>query len=185
MKKSKYNVVFQNIILNTKSLAKIKLDDEHLDNFNLEKFELFSNEEIKILSDNGFLVKSNEDELNEIINKLQEKEKNEMRLIIFPTMQCNFRCKYCYEEKDDINLDNKYYEKIIELIKNFSGTDILISWFGGEPSLKNERIISFLKTVKDLCVKKDIKLQSSMTTNFYLINLKMLEKLVNSGINFF
>lgn len=185
MKKSKYNVVFKNIILNTKSLAKIKLDNVHLDNFNLEKFELFSKEEIKILSDNGFLVKSNEEELNEIIDKLEKKEKNEMRLIIFPTIQCNFRCKYCYEEKEDINLDDKYYEKIIELIKNFSGTDILISWFGGEPSLKSERIISLLKTVKDLCDKKNIKLQSSMTTNFYLINLKMLEKLVNCGINFF
>ena len=127
MKKSKYNVVFQNFILNTKSLAKIKFDDVHLDNFNHEKFELFSKEEIKILFDNDFIVKSNEEELNEIIDKLHKKEKNEMRLIIFPTMQCNFRCKYCYEEKEDINLDDKYYDKIIELIKNFSGTDILIS----------------------------------------------------------
>ena len=185
MKKSKYNIVFQNIILNTKSLAKIKFDDIHLENFNHGKFELFSKEELKLLSNNGFLVKSNEEELNEIIDKLRKKEKNEMRLIIFPTMQCYFRCKYCYEEKDDINLDDKYYEKIIELIKNFSGTDVLISWFGGEPSLKSERIISFLEIIKDICDKKDIKLQSSMTTNFYLINLKMLERLVNTGVNYF
>ncbi len=155
MKKSKYNIVFQNIILNTKSLAKIKLDDIHLENFNHGKFELFSKEELKLLSNNGFLVKSNEEELNEIIDKLRKKEKNEMRLIIFPTMQCNFRCKYCYEEKDDINLDDKYYEKIIELIKNFSGTDVLISWFGGEPSLKSERIISILEIIKDICDEKE------------------------------
>ena len=68
---------------------------------------MFNDSEKKLLADNGFLVESNEKELQEITTKLNDKEKNEMRLIIFPTMQCNFRCTYCYEDKTNINLNDK------------------------------------------------------------------------------
>lgn len=185
MIKSKYNIVSQNIIFNTKTFAKLKLDEHHLEIFNNGFFDMFNDSEKKLLADNGFLVESNEKELQEITTKLNDKEKNEMRLIIFPTMQCNFRCTYCYEDKTNINLDDEKYSKLIEIIDKFNGKYIYISWFGGEPSLKSSKIISFLKLVKDKCIEKNISLQCGMTTNFYLIDLNMLNNYVNSGIKYF
>ena len=185
MIKSKFNIISQNIIFNTKTFAKLKLDDQHLKNFKLGLIYKFNENEIKILYENGFLVDSNEIELEEIITKLKIREENELRLIIFPTIDCNFRCLYCYEEKKHINLDLEYYSKIIDLIDNFKGNNIFISWFGGEPSLKSKEIISFLKLVNDKCSEKKKNLISSMTTNFSMIDLKTLTNFVNSGIKYY
>lgn len=44
---SKYNIVSQNIIFNTKTFAKLKLDEQHLEIFNNGFFDIFNDSEKK------------------------------------------------------------------------------------------------------------------------------------------
>ena len=89
---------------------------------------------------NGFIINSEINELDEIKRISYETDFNEdsYELTINPTMNCNFKCWYCYEthikdsKMSDETLDRirKLVEKILiqkkGVLKNFN-----LQWFGG------------------------------------------------------
>lgn len=108
----------------------------------------------------------------------------ELKLIILPTEQCNFRCSYCYETFSI----GKMKAEVIEGVKNLITTcsqnlkNLEISWFGGEPLLGYDIITDIMGHAKRE-IKEDSSLNSNMTTNGYLLTPKRLKCLVALGID--
>ena len=116
-------------------------------------------------------------------NPYQELERT-LQLILLVHEDCNFRCTYCYEkfEKRAMSLETandiiKYINN--EIKNNRSKYDkIQLSWFGGEPLL-NLKIIEYISSsVIEIARKNKIEYSADMTTNGYLLNPRVFQKLV-------
>ena len=58
------------------------------------------------------------------------------RLTIAPTLDCNFDCPYCYENRRNGKMSEEVQDALIDFIQNSvtSETSVMdISWYGGEP----------------------------------------------------
>ena len=177
---SKRNTLIFNSLLNTFSV----MNNNLLDN-NLSKL---TKEEKKKLIGQGILVKSDTSEDEKARNKLKKIVNSEiLELTILPTLQCQFRCTYCYEEKTDWKIDNSTEIKILKFIeKNIAGKKgVKISWFGGEPLLEKQTVFKITKKAKELCKKNHIPFYSDMTTNAYSLDLETFKKCLSYGINCF
>lgn len=109
------------------------------------------------------------------------KSKKELLLILLPTLQCNFRCVYCYEQFKNVKMSQELIEKICCLVDKFLDeySSLHISWFGGEPLLSLDVIEILTKKISDICKKHKKPYFESMTTNGYLLDLntfKFLQK---------
>ncbi len=151
-----------------------------------ENLELFKNNfpnDFERLKKLGFIVDKSFDELAYIKfrNKQKVFDNTHYHLIINPTMECNFRCWYCYEEHSKsqmsqatVRLIKKHIKYKIEVEKIHSLT---IGWFGGEPLLYfNEVVYPISLYAKNLCKKHNIRYNANMTTNAYFVNEDMVQK---------
>lgn len=132
-----------------------------------------------------------DDNINEIdtIRKLNYEACNSKvyRLIILPTIDCNFRCWYCYEKhtayimsEETVTKVQKYITKILN---NEEIDSLNIEWFGGEPFLAFEKVIKpITRFAKEICEKKNIPFFTGATSNGYLINPSIANEL--SLLNF-
>lgn len=160
----------------------------------LEKSEILYNEEdsiIKLLFDKGILVERDKDEY-EYLRYLYEKEmikSNELSLTLITTRQCNLRCVYCYEKHENLVMGEDVYRNLELYIQNsvedkeFSAVNITL--FGGEPFLEYDRIIKFLKNVRNICEKNHIAFGAGATTNGVLIYPERFEELYKLGVNYY
>lgn len=126
-------------------------------------------------------------EENEILDDLQKVKKTldkVLVLTIMPTECCNFRCVYCYEEKNNEIISGSklmQLEKYIrKRIKEFECVNIC--WFGGEPTLCKDIVVSFTKSIKKIVEENGKKFTSGMTTNGYLLDDNSFIEYYNAGI---
>lgn len=133
------------------------------------------------------IIDEQTDELQEVIKRSKEVDyaDTSYRLIINPTMNCNFKCWYCYEShivgskmsNDGVEKIFKFIDKTLSNNKNLTSFDL--SFFGGEPlmyySKVTEPIINYYRTKYEEYT--DINFLISFTTNGYLLNEKMLHHL--------
>lgn len=125
---------------------------------------------------------------DDIIASLLSNNKNKLRLIILPTRECNFRCKYCYETKKHINMTKKMAENLVIATKKYlrdnkSITYLQLEWFGGEPLLCYDTIVFISAKLKEYCDTNDIIFNMSMTTNGYLLTKKRVEELLSFNLD--
>lgn len=99
--------------------------------------ELYDN-----LLDSGFIVTDSADETDDLIRSWQEEDSNpaQIKLTVNPTLQCNLRCWYCYEDHSgQSKVSPATMEAIKRLIDNIlsrkSLQKLLLDFFGGEPLL--------------------------------------------------
>ena len=135
----------------------------------------------------GFFVNTNLNELEEV-KKLQLEIDNKddfFDLFINPTMNCNFKCWYCYEThiksskmtKTTIQNVISFCNNIIYENKNLKR--FYLSWFGGEPLLQyKDVVLPLLIELSSLFRKNNIKFNSGFTTN----GLLQLKKINFRGI---
>lgn len=120
-------------------------------------------------------------------NFIMKISSNFFHIIVVPTLACNFRCTYCYEEhiSKRISLDNLMAIRMFLLKKMETTPTISIAWFGGEPLIESKSIIKFMSALVEDADKMSVKLFSDMTTNGYLLNKTMLEKLLSVHVRKF
>ena len=94
-----------------------------------------------------------------------------LSVTIMPTMACNFRCFYCYENHDAIRMTGKMQDLVIAaIIDRMKEYDSLrVEWFGGEPLLEIETIVDISSKLIDYCKESGKSYIASMTTNGYLL----------------
>lgn len=134
---------------------------------------------------NGFLVDDIEDEVKKV-KKLTHTISNsgeKFELLINPTVNCNFKCWYCYENHNKSSkVDEVTFNKINKFIercftKNQDLKTFSLSFFGGEPLLYFEKTCyPIMQTVVNLGIKYNVTTYISFTTNAFLIDKKMVER---------
>jgi len=154
-----------------------------------DKYEVSEGELLKEFIRAGIIVDDNLNEFDKItylFNKVKYQE-NRFILIISPTLDCNFRCPYCFEERRDSYITDEAVEGVIELVKKVSKKVkvLQVCWFGGEPMLQFEKIKTMTKVFKEICEKEGVSYCSTMTTNGYLLNDELIEELKALGIKKF
>jgi uncharacterized protein len=98
-----------------------------------------------------------------------------------PSEDCNFRCKYCYEDfvrgtmRPDVRLGiRNLVEKRVKYLDRLA-----VSWFGGEPLYGWEAIEELAPFFHDIAERHEISFNGHMTTNGYLLTPDVAEKLLS------
>ena len=114
------------------------------------------------------------------------KEGDSFGVTLVPTMGCNFRCPYCFENgrKNNNLMTEDTENKIIHYIRNeIKNRKVLsVSWFGGEPLVAISNVKRMQVKINNLVKELNLKLGSSMITNGYLLTQDLSKELYNLGI---
>lgn len=148
------------------------------------KDDIYENELLPDIIRLGFVVNSELDEVakNDIArqNYLFNSNPSEMHYIIAPTMTCNMRCKYCFENDADINKTMSFEDadKVIDFIINQMNENpklkkLYILWFGGEPCLASTLIIYISKKLIEFTDNKAIVFHATIISNGLLLNKQL------------
>jgi uncharacterized protein len=129
----------------------------------------------------GYLVRQGTNEYRKFLFEFgrQHYQNDRLELIVMSSEDCNFRCKYCYEEfargtmvpavRQGIK---RFVEQRIERLSSLS-----VSWFGGEPLYGWPAIEDLGPFFRDIARKHDIPYSSHMTTNGYLMTPQSVDEL--------
>lgn len=201
MKISKYvNIIeYKDVIIAHNSLTNVGIRTIGKSAENLKKIltsgDLTGFEESTILRDMeryGFIVDDSADEVA-TANYVIDNAVRPLHLIMIVTRQCNFACPYCYEKHENKVMGKEVYSASLRLIKDFikrtPKRNIYISFFGGEPLLELDNIVSFMDAVQqefqEEIAKGVIKVRAHATTNGYLLTPQNFIKLNSAGIKDF
>jgi len=205
MKVSRYNMFFQHegqtVGFNTYRREFIALDPMlyHMYEASVSKSDFNELRDVHpdfydFLLEKGFLI---EDDVNEIelvkalVNRI-DNDDSRFEIHINPTMNCNFKCWYCYEthikdsRMDEQTRRNTINFMLLVLKQQPSLKELSISWFGGEPLLYFKKVVSpILEEACAICKEKGVNFTSSMTTNGLLINNEVIKEAKRNHLNFF
>ncbi|TDS14859.1 radical SAM/SPASM domain-containing protein [Sphingobacterium paludis] len=135
------------------------------------------------LEKNRFIVDSGFDEVEQVRKIMNTIDNDDSRyyLIINPTMNCNFKCWYCYEShikasKMDENTVENIYNHVINIFnENDRIRQLTIGWFGGEPLLYFDKLmIPMMEKLGEFCAERDIFFDQNITTNGFLLREDMI-----------
>lgn len=100
------------------------------------------------------------------------RNKKAIQIIVQTTLDCNLRCKHCYESNNNYpkqNISFSVIEKIIKLAQNtYDRVDYL--WFGGEPLLSGVEFFKKIVLLQKKYGKNNCAINNTVQTNGCLIN---------------
>lgn len=134
------------------------------------------------LKEGTFIVDDEKNEVEEVkkISRLVDMDESHFRLTINPTMNCNFKCWYCYEthiknSRMTAGIISRTNAFITRTATNGHLKSFFLSWFGGEPLLCfDDVVLPVLKHFTQTCEENNLIKGANFTTNGYLINEKMV-----------
>ncbi|MBD3879500.1 MAG: radical SAM protein, partial [Quinella sp. 1Q5] len=197
MKLSRYNFLRQyddaTIFFNPLTCALAVVDENFLRVIDDVKNNSYveENYDAKLIADmksSGCLIEDGVDELErlEFYRNLAKYDMTNFGLTIAPTLDCNFRCKYCFETHPKGKMSSetqaaliKFVESRIKRAKIFS-----VTWYGGEPLLAKEIIWSLSEKFLELCKKFSIDYNAFIITNASLLedsDVELFKKYKISG----
>lgn len=135
----------------------------------------------------GFFIPSSTiDEL--VKDKIQNFKSDQLDVVIEMTRVCNFSCVYCYQKEwpKTQSISNYYLDNVVEYIQNcinkYDYKRVVIAYFGGEPLLEQEKILSTHNRIDKFCKAKGVQHFTKITTNGTLLKKDFLEKFTNIEI---
>lgn len=136
----------------------------------------------------GFVVPESEDEyLREHMKFLANREsRDRLFLTIVPTMACNLRCTYCFQQ----NIPRASAMKpavqrgLVEFVrrKAMDSKYLVVQWFGGEPLLKHDMILALSEAFLHICDQYGMSYHAEMLTNGLLLTEQMINSLASISI---
>lgn len=205
MKKSKFNHHTtkdgQIFLYNSKSDLVLTIDQLLLDFYiSLENDENFIELEkihpayYNALITGGYILPKEVNEYEIVRDEMIKvnQEDTVFKLIINPTMNCNFKCWYCYEDHiKSSRMPVSVMKNVViiardKILNNKNIKDFVMDWFGGEPLLQYYPVVDpLIKIVSEICRENNVNFYTSFTTNGYLINDKMIESFIENNITSF
>jgi uncharacterized protein len=128
----------------------------------LDRFELLPEKEQHMLTTTGYVsnVPFNRNQILKDIYRQVDLD-DRFDLTIFPTLNCNCACGYCYQKHNNQHrMTDEAYTAIYSLIQNKIAKGvhhISINLMGGEPTLETAKIIPFLERCRKLCLESETK----------------------------
>ncbi len=139
----------------------------------------------------GCIVQKNVDEVKMLRLRLNQirYNANHLTLTIAPTMNCNFRCVYCYETKNLAQTSSMMSEDvqraIVELARKKARSieALHIVWYGGEPLLALDIIESLSTQLIQVAEENNIIYDAIMVTNGYFLTKDVAKKLAKLKVS--
>lgn len=189
MKASRYNFIYETenyiSVCNIVSEEFIRFPEEKIDSVRriLNDPEVNWNdlELVSYMQEKGFIIDDDYDEEKTYLKMLDRYKGNSghLDLTIMPTLQCNFRCIYCYESHEIIDMDLETEDAIVAYVKSeirkYPG--LSIEWFGGEPLCALERIESLSRKLIRICEENKKPYMANITSNGYLLSPEVFRRL--------
>lgn len=136
-----------------------------------------------VLTNKKFITDNNVDDflLYKSIITRQRANDNSMHLTIAPTMDCCFRCHYCFEKyKEPGVMSEIVMDSIVKYLNSLpSKPDVSITWFGGEPLMAIEQIEKLYNKIESNYKKPN---KSNIITTGIHINKDVITILRKVGI---
>lgn len=191
LKASKYNFLTevdgQHVAFNSKNCALAKVNDIFLNILKNPNSEIFARVELrKQMLASGFLVDASVDEtkLLELDYYSSIYNKEQLMITILPTLDCNFDCFYCFENKKKEYLSEEiegaikqFVSKKIKGVKKFT-----VCWFGGEPLMGASHIWRLSEFFVQISERNNCEYNAMMITNGSLVNDTIIEQIKKSKI---
>lgn len=106
-----------------------------------------------------------------------------LQLTLITTSDCNLRCRYCFANAGETRIIMKEEMALAAVryaIERATGRDLLISFFGGEPSLTQELIKKVVAFARQSIINSEVsRVRFNITTNG-VINPSFLEYLMDN-----
>jgi len=135
-----------------------------------------------------FLVDDEADELA-ILKADMMKDRfrtNMLGLTIAPTLDCNFRCDYCYEDHLRVNMSRTVQQALLRWVEARAGQiEILrVTWFGGEPMIPSAFSIveDLSRSFQEMAKGRGFAYEAEIVTNGYFLTRAMVGTLRDLGI---
>lgn len=144
--------------------------------------ECFAGQGFDGLIRDRFLVPEGTDECSVYLDLLQalrkeytSKHMHHPNYVILPTLGCNARCTYCFEEGRPVSsMTDETAGRVIRYItKTHGGMPVRLTWFGGEPLLRPDIIDRVSMGLR----KEMIFYHSEFITNASLVTPEITEKM--------
>jgi uncharacterized protein len=136
----------------------------------------------------GFLVPDDADELAQIgaiHASLKAQRERTIGLTIVPTLDCNFRCTYCFSYARPERMSAQVQEALLRFVEARlpSANGLSVTWYGGEPTLCLDVIEGLTQQLRDACERHEARyLPASIVTNGFLLTEKVAQRLKAAGI---
>jgi len=157
--------------------------------------DLVGRRSLAALRRGGFLIRSDFDEVDylRIRSQIKRFSGDGLYLAVCPTMECNFRCVYCYEADGTrstgkrLTMDDETIQSLVAFValKAESVRRVGIVWYGGEPALALGTIAKITGRLRKIFEKTRAEYQGYMITNGYEVTrdkLKLLRELGIGGV---
>ncbi|MCR5774908.1 MAG: radical SAM protein [Lachnospiraceae bacterium] len=196
MKWSRYNKLFESkrngwLLYNSASSNFLMVEDDKVESVkqmekDLGSFDFSQNPMLYMqLRSMGFIVEDSQDDDFYNITKMNALTRlysnSSLSLTIAITRACNFDCSYCFEgNRTGKPMSEEVEKKLIDFISHYKCDQMSIIWYGGEPLLAFDRILSIDSAIK----KMGKKYSASMITNGYLFNDEKISKLNELNITY-
>lgn len=201
MKYSQYNTIFRienedfliynsisDKFLSLNRPAKENMEKNTADHLYRNSYDLY-----KMLQEIGAVIEDQVDETLLIKQKIDKNDNDDsfFDLHMNPTVDCNFRCWYCYEDHvkgskmgvEVIENIEKLTQNIISNNKNLKTLNV--SFFGGEPLMYFKDIAKpLISFFDDICGKSDIKYTTHFTSNGFLLTDEIIAFLKDKNCTF-
>lgn len=184
MKLSKYNFLKEYpdgavIFFNSLTCALAIVDDEFLKAYKaLEDgcFEknMVSDDLYEAMCESGAIIDDDIDEI-ELVKYYRASGKynqHSLSLTIAPTLDCNFRCPYCFENHNHGIMKPEVQDAVVAFIKDKAGnklSNVSITWYGGEPLIAKNVIYTLSERIIKICKDNNVDYEAFMITNSSLL----------------
>ena len=150
-----------------------------------------SSDDVTLLLSEGFLVEANKDEYQSVKDTntvtLDATKPLNIYWTIAPTLNCNFKCFYCFEGEilGSGNMTDAVSDAALKALEGTinhyrdSVRRFHVSWFGGEPLLEFDRVLNLSAKIKKLCKKYGVTFDSSIITNGLFLCKDAVDALAN------
>jgi uncharacterized protein len=136
----------------------------------------------------NFLVDDKIDELDHIKARYNcsRYDTGVFSLTVIPTLNCNFRCIYCYEERQEAVMSKPVQQALLEYVKKKTAKAHTFGtiWHGGEPLLAVDIIEHLGSEFEKIANANQCKFNmGGIVTNGYLLTRTTARKLNDIGID--
>lgn len=197
MKSSRFNIFIKDLnntklAFNSLSCGLAEVNDEffkiinNIDNINIEMLNEQEKQIYEAAIDGGFIVENEFDELLDFETKrnFQKYSKDQLGLTIAPTLNCNFKCVYCYETSKCGLMNKNIQNDLINFVKNQSShiKHLDVTWYGGEPLLGKSIVYGLSEEFIKICKENDIRYTAFIITNGSLLTDEDIESFIKYNI---
>ncbi len=196
MKFSQFNSIIRlseklSLVYNAYADSYLILSNKYLPLGNIESIKKNNPQLYDNLLKSKSIIDDDVDEVS-LVKNLQQNVDNNGKIFILtinPTLDCNFRCWYCYENHVfRSKIEPKTLENIKKLIRNIVAKQTMLEHFqlnflGGEPLLQYSTVMNIITYAEEICHSFGKNISIAFTTNGYLLNSERIHELSEHCVN--